>query len=202
MSQPAESFTRPGPAGQRGTSAAVATTPSATARAARRSATSTATIGFVKNEPTLRRFGSPASMTMDLRRRSASTASRVARERRRARRDRARRRARGSAASARRRAQAEGHAEHDVALGRAPERAVAVGEGARRGRQLDDRAVAAIDDAHGADRLGDLLAVGADVLDRRRAREARDARQALEPGQAARDGLGDERRPTARPRPP
>ena len=77
--------------------------------------------------------------------------------------------------------------EHDPAPGVALERARAVGEAAVGGRELGDLAGRAVERAHGRDRLGDLLAVGADVLDRRRADRAGDARQALD----AREPLGD-----------
>ena len=56
-------------------------------------------------------------------------------------------------------------------------------------------AVGAVEHAHGADRLGHLLAVGADVLDRRGADRARDAGQALDAGQAAGHAVGHERVP-------
>ena len=56
-------------------------------------------------------------------------------------------------------------------------------------------AVGAVEHAHGVDRLGHLLAVGTDVLDRRRADRARDAGQALHAGQSAGHAVGHERVP-------
>ena len=50
----------------------------------------------------------------------------------------------------------------------------------------------AVPDPHGRDGLRDLLAVGADVLDRRRADPARDARQRLDADPAALDGEAHE----------
>ena len=55
----------------------------------------------------------------------------------------------------------------------------------------------AVQRAHADDDVGDLLAVGADVLDRRRADAARDARQRLDAGQP----VARRRRPRARPSP-
>ena len=77
MSHPAASLTAPSAAGKTGTSSRRVTTPSASARAITWSARAGETTGLVKNEPTLRRFGSAGSSTIDLRRRSASTAARV-----------------------------------------------------------------------------------------------------------------------------
>jgi hypothetical protein len=72
------------------------------------------------------------------------------------------------------------------------ERAVAVTEAAAGGVEGDGGAGDAVDGAHLDDGLGDLLAVGADVLDRRRADVAGDAGEALEAGPALGDGAGDE----------
>ena len=90
----------------------------------------------------------------------------------------------------------EPHREHDPAAGRALEDARAVGEAARVRLELGDLAARAVEDAHGGDRVADLLAVRADVLDRRRPDGARDAREALHAGQA----LGDARRDEGVPR--
>ena len=73
MSQAADSLTRPGPAGNRGIASAATPARRATASAA----VDTATTGFVKNDPALRRLGSSARMTMDFFARSASTAARA-----------------------------------------------------------------------------------------------------------------------------
>ena len=45
--------------------------------------------------------------------------------------------------------------------------------------------------SHGCNRFADLLTIGADVLNRRRAYLAGDARQTLDAGQAAPNALGD-----------
>ena len=82
-------------------------------------------------------------------------------------------------ASDRRALEAEAHAKHDVP-GAAPEPARAIGKGALRAGQLNHSTGLAIVGPHRDDRVGDLLPVGADVLDRRGAYEARDARQALD----------------------
>ena len=65
------------------------------------------------------------------------------------------------------------------------EAAVGVGEGAHARER-------AVPDPHRGDRLGDLLAVGADVLDRGRADRAGDAGQRLDADPAALDGAGDQ----------
>jgi hypothetical protein len=57
------------------------------------------------------------------------------------------------------------------------------------------RAARAVEHAHGGDRLGHLLAVRADVLDRRGADRPGDAGQALHARQAAGHAVGDERIP-------
>jgi hypothetical protein len=62
-------------------------------------------------------------------------------------------------------------------------------------RQRPHGAVGTVEHTDGADRLGHLLAVRADVLDRGGADRARDPRQALHAGQAAGHALGDERVP-------
>src|SRR4051794_16181915 len=89
----------------------------------------------------------------------------------------------------------EGDREDDPAAGRALEDAGAVGEAAGGGVERLDRVALTVEHADGPDRLGDVLAVGADVLDRGRADRARDARQALDPGEAAGDTPRDQRVP-------
>src|SRR5260221_12916402 len=69
-----------------------------------------------------------------------------------------------------------------------PEAAVGV-------RQLNGRVQQPVVGAHGDDRLGDLLAVGADVLDGRGTGQARDARQALKPAQSLPYAELDQRAP-------
>ena len=159
----------------------------------------------MKNEPALTESGSAGSTTMPLPRRSPSTASRTAAAGALAPRSTPER-ARQLAVAHRRglvaRASTNVHGEHDALAGRALERARAVAEPALRGRQLRHLAGAAVEHAHRGDRLGDLLAVGADVLDRRGADRARDAGQALDADQAVGDGAGHERRPRTRRRRP
>ena len=75
----------------------------------------------------------------------------------------------------------ERHGQHDVPVGPL-EHAVAVAEAALRRAQQDDVVGAAVQGADPADGLGDLLAVGADVLDRGGADAAGDAGERLEPG--------------------
>ena len=60
----------------------------------------------------------------------------------------------------------EGHVEHDVAAGIGLEPAVAVGEAAVGGREGAPGAVDPVPGADAGDGLGDVLAVGPDVLDR------------------------------------
>ncbi len=91
--------------------------------------------------------------------------------------------------------QAVGDAQHDVPGGVALEGARAVGERARLGRQVPELAVRAVPHPDARDRLGDVLAVGADVLDRRRADRAGDAREALDAGATAGDAALHERVP-------
>ena len=83
------------------------------------------------------------------------------------------------------------HAEHQPAIRSVLERAVAVAEPARCRGELDDVQRLAIHGAHRNDRLGHVLSIGADVLDRCRARKAGNSRKALEAGQSAPHGLGD-----------
>ena len=61
------------------------------------------------------------------------------------------------------------------------------------------RRSSAVPDAHRGDGLGDLLAVGADVLDRGRADAARDAGQRLDADPAALDGARPRTRPSGSP---
>src|SRR6185436_2178911 len=89
----------------------------------------------------------------------------------------------------------ERHREDDPAARGALERARAVGEPARLGPEVRNGVARAVEDADRADRLGHLLAVGADVLDGRRPDRPRDAREALHARQAVRDGARDERVP-------
>ena len=98
-------------------------------------------------------------------------------------------------ARGRRAREVERDLQHDPAPRRALEAARAVREPALRGRELDQGARRAVVGADRGDRLGDLLAVGPDVLDRRRADRARDPGQALDPGAARGDAAGDERVP-------
>ncbi len=86
----------------------------------------------------------------------------------------------------------ERHGEDDPAARGALERARAVGEAARLGPEVGDGVALAVEHADRADRLGHLLAVGADVLDGRRPDRARDAGEALDARQAVRDGARDE----------
>ena len=78
-----------------------------------------------------------------------------------------------------------------MALG-ALEGAGAVAEAALLRGQLDDLGRLAVVGAHRDDRLGDLLSVCTDVLDRRRPGRAGDSRQALDPGQAVGDAASHE----------
>ena len=149
----------------------------------------------MKNDPTLRRLGSPATITIDFRRRSASTASRVVGQRRRRRRVTGQRLGELPVAERRRAARrsAKRDGQHDEAVGIVFERAVAVGETrTSAGASSRTSPLRRSSTVHAADRLGHLLPVGADVLDRRGADQARDARQALEPGEIARHRLGDQ----------
>jgi hypothetical protein len=72
------------------------------------------------------------------------------------------------------------------------EPAVAVGEPALLRRQRALGLLPAVVHAHRGDRLSDLLAVGPDVLDGRRAGGARDAGERLDPGQLVVHGVGDD----------
>ena len=81
--------------------------------------------------------------------------------------------------------------QHDVAR-RALEDAVPVAEAALAGAEHDDVAGAAVERPHPADRLGHLLAVGADVLDRCGTDPAGDAGQRLDAGQVLLDGQRDQ----------
>ncbi len=85
----------------------------------------------------------------------------------------------------------EVHAHHEVA---APvlEDAVPVGEAAFGGGPVADLVGLAVPHPHRGDGLGDLLAVGADVLDRRRPRRSGDAAQALHARAPLLDGPGRE----------
>src|SRR5439155_6206268 len=75
-----------------------------------------------------------------------------------------------------------GDGQHDPALRLdAPEAAVAVAEAALRGGERAELAALRVEDAHRRHRVAHLLTVGPDVLDGRRADEAGDAAQALEP---------------------
>ena len=67
-----------------------------------------------------------------------------------------------------RRLEREAEAEHEPAVGVALEDARAVVEEALLGVERVDLAARAVERADRDDRVGDLLAVGADVLDRRR----------------------------------
>ena len=82
--------------------------------------------------------------------------------------------------------------EYDVATGVGLEPAGAVAEAAVGGGEGADAPEPTVPDPHRGQRLGHLLAVGADVLDRGGADRARDARQGLDPDPAAGDGLRDE----------
>ena len=88
--------------------------------------------------------------------------------------------------------QLEGHVEHDVAAGVGLEAGVAVAEPAVGVGEGADAAQLAVPDPHGRDGLGDLLAVGADVLDRGGADRAGDAGQGLDADPAPGDGGGDD----------
>ena len=82
--------------------------------------------------------------------------------------------------------ESERHVEHDEAVGDgALEEAVAVGKATLGRQEGDDLSVFAVESAHLRDGLGDLLPVGANVLDRSRADEARDAAQALDASKPA-----------------
>ena len=76
--------------------------------------------------------------------------------------------------------------------GGALEQAGPVAEAALAAAHRDDGACRPVEHRHRRDRRRYLLAVGADVLDRRRARQARDSRQALDPGELLRDRPLDE----------
>src|SRR3954453_17689742 len=76
-----------------------------------------------------------------------------------------------------------GDFEDDPAAGRSLEDARPVREAALPGLEILRRVRVAVVDAHPSDGLAHLLAVGADVLYRRRAHRSGDARQALDPGE-------------------
>jgi hypothetical protein len=88
--------------------------------------------------------------------------------------------------------QRERHAQDDERARLALEAAGAIGEVALLGRQVDDLAAAAVQRPDRDDGVAHLLAVGADVLDRRRPDRAGNAREALDPGQALGDRVRDE----------
>jgi hypothetical protein len=87
--------------------------------------------------------------------------------------------------------QHEGHRGDDVATGRL-ETAGAVAERARLGAQIDESARVTIVGADGGDGVLHLLAIGADVLHRGRADEARDAGKALDPRKSVVHSAGHE----------
>ena len=80
--------------------------------------------------------------------------------------------------------EAEGRREHREAVRMAAEPAVPVAEGALARREGALLQGLPIEHPDRVEHVGDLLAVGADVLDRRGAHRARNAGEALEPGQA------------------
>ena len=84
----------------------------------------------------------------------------------------------------------ERHREHHPAAGGALEGARAVREAAVLRAELLEGLALAVVDRDRRDRLGHVLPVGADVLDRRRAGRPRDPRQALDPRQAVLDAPG------------
>ena len=161
------------------------------------------TIGLVKNEPALRLSGSAGSSTMPLPRRSSSTAARTSasgavspistpsRAGQLGVADRPRQPAPAS--------QREGDVEDDEPAGLPLEPAVAVGEAALGRGQRALGLLRAVVDADGGDRLRDLLAVGADVLHRRRAGRPGDARQRLHAGQPVRRRCRRPGRPSRSP---
>jgi len=149
----------------------------------------------MKNEPTLRRLGSPGSnhhrFGPPQRQHGVAHLPHRGRPGRRGRRQRLLELAvadRGHAT----RAQLEGHADHDPAIGLALEDAVAVAEPTLVGCQLAGDQRRAIQDLDRADHLRHLLTVGADVLDGRRAGESGNSRKAFDPGQSARHGRRDD----------
>src|SRR6202022_1551724 len=86
----------------------------------------------------------------------------------------------------------EGHAQHHEPAGAiALEDTGPVAEAALLVRDVEDFRGLPVVDPHPRDRLRDFLAVSADVLDRGGTRQAGDAGQALEAGQAPGDGPGD-----------
>ena len=197
-------LTLPSGCGKRGTRTS---SPSRSrARSSSSANASASSTGLVKNEPAETESGSPGSITMPLRaaqreHRPAHVGQRRALPLGDAERARqlgvADRLGVRSPARSRKR-----HGEHDPAAGRALERARAVGEAALGGRGSRAPRRRAVVRAHGDDRLGDLLPVGADVLDRRRADRARDARQALDARRVPPRRSARRAGPTARPRPP
>src|SRR5690606_6315693 len=82
--------------------------------------------------------------------------------------------------------QLEGHRQDDVPP-IALEDAAAVGESTWSRGELAHLVVGAVEDPYGDDAFGHLLAVRADVLDRRRARRSRDPGEALEAGEPLTD---------------
>jgi hypothetical protein len=173
ISQAADSLTRPSRSGQRG----IAGSP---ARASTRAASAALTTGFTKNEPRLRRFsfehhrlGPPDRQDgvphLGERRRGEPAGLEGARQLGVA-------DGRGAAGD-----QPVRHREDQVAI-RFPalEGAAPVREAARLGIQCHDTAARSVQGADDHDRLADVLAVGADVLDRRRADQPRPATTILQ----------------------
>ena len=97
--------------------------------------------------------------------------------------------------------EAVGHGEDGVEVRRAAlQHAVAIGECAVGRGQRHDGAALPMKRAHGRDRFAHFLAIGANVLDGRRARQTGNAAQALEPRPAALDRMAHHRVPwLARP---
>ena len=165
------------------------------APAGSRAAWSGARRGLVKKDPALQVSWSAGSRTMPLPRRRPSTAVADLRERG----PLPRRHAEGAGElgvlhgrAEVAQPQLEGHVEHDVAAGIGLEPAVAVGEAAVGGREGPLGAVDPVPGADAGDGLGDVLAVGPDVLDRGGPHRTGDPRQRLDAGPALLDGVGDE----------
>ena len=157
-------------------------------------------IGLVKNDPQLHVSWSAASSTIPRRRRWASTASRASAERHP--RPHRHPELRGEVGVAHRlrhgaRDQLEHHVDDDVPVGGLEHR-VPVGEPAVERGHRAHPLLAPVPHAHPRDGLRDLLAVGADVLHRRRPGRPRDAGQRLD----ARPPLPRRRAPRSRPSPP
>ena len=189
--------------GKRGTRASGPSRSAARASSAANACASST--GFVKNEPAETESGSAGSMTMPFPRRSAEHGAAHVGERGRLPLGDPERAGelgvadRGRVIGLRERV---GDREHDPAAGRALEHARAVREAAVGGGELLDRAGVAVIDAHGDDRVRDLLPVGADVLDRGGADRAGDAGQALDAGAARPPRSRPRTGPTARRRRP